>query len=71
MDVVAGALPPGLVLGPQTANKTFLIEGTPTTAGEYFFTLSMRFDPYWAEAYGVAKGEFARGIYSIKIEAAA
>ncbi len=70
MDVVAGALPPGLALGPQSANKTFLIEGKPTTAGEYFFTIVVRFRDDLAEAYGVSKGEFARGVYSIKVEAA-
>lgn len=72
MEITSGELPPGLTLGQHSTNKAqFIIEGTPATAGEYFFTLSVRFDPYWAEAYGVTKGEFARGIYSIKIEAAA
>ena len=72
VDINSGELPPGLTLGQQGADRKFFpIEGTPTTAGEYFFTISVGFNPDLAEAYGVTKDEFARGTFSIKIEAAA
>lgn len=38
--VTAGTLPPGLGLAPATAVKTVLLSGTPTTAGNYSFTIT-------------------------------
>ena len=38
--VTAGTLPPGLALAPLTAVKTVTLSGTPTTAGNYSFTIT-------------------------------
>ncbi|MBK9964087.1 MAG: IPTL-CTERM sorting domain-containing protein [Holophagales bacterium] len=38
--MTAGALPPGLGLAPLTTTKTVTLAGTPTTAGNYSFTVT-------------------------------
>lgn len=72
LSVIAGQLPPGLTITQIGVNRDYFnVSGTPTVAGEFFFTVSATIGADNAEAYALAKVEYARGTFSIKIEAAA
>lgn len=72
-DIVEGQLPPGLFLETDQPDRNehdgfgpkASIKGTPTKAGEYFFTLRASISPDWSDD----TPEIARGVYSITIGA--
>lgn len=71
MVVIDGQLPAGLTINQIGLDRNFFdITGTPTAAGDFFFTVSVGIRADFAEAYGLAKGEYARGTFSISVEAA-
>lgn len=72
-NIVEGQLPPGLVLETDQPDRSehggfgprASINGTPTKAGDYFFTLRASISPDWSDD----AAEIARGVYSITIGA--